>query len=36
MAKVILLEEKSGFRIGRSHTDNIFTLKQITEKKERI
>ena len=32
ISEVILLEEQSGFRIGRSYIDNVFIIKQIMEK----
>jgi len=31
--EAILLEEQNGFKIGRSCIDNVFTIKQTTEKR---
>jgi len=33
ISEAILIEERNGFRIGRSCIDNVFTIKQTTEKK---
>jgi len=34
--EAILLEEQNGFRIGRSCIDNVFTVKQTTEKSRQL
>lgn len=33
ISEALLLEEQNGFRIGRSYIDNVFTIKQIIEKR---
>jgi hypothetical protein len=33
LSETILLEEQNGFRISRSHIDNVFIIKQTTEKR---
>ena len=33
IADVIISEEQTGFRKGRSYTDNAFVLKQLIEKR---
>jgi len=35
VSEAILLEEKNGFRIGRSCIDNVFTIKQTIEKRRK-
>ena len=36
ISEAILLEEKNGFRIGRSCIDNVFTIKQTIEKRRKF
>jgi len=36
VSEAILLEEKNGFRIGRSCIDNVFTIKQTIQKRREL
>jgi len=36
ISEAILLEEQNGFRIGRSCIDNVFLIKQATEKRRKF